>query len=548
MKLNRVLALLLALSMSATLVACGGGNTSKTPEESTPPTASGEETTPASGGEEKPSDSSDEAVVINVGVQTAFAVTGLEFSRVNLSNSSWTMAPMVCDQMFYIDTTGTPKTDIFESYEYSEDHLTLTLKLKDNVYFSNGDQMVGEDILYSISRAQAGSGATWYTCINVDESTVSEDGLTINLVYNYEYGPGVAKLDICVMNKSFYESLGDLSTVDWYDVNNVCGSGPYEIVEYVQDSHAVLKLREDRWNTEREYTVDQFNITGYTDPTTMFIDFETGALDLAINISNSDATRLMNGEVQNGALGLIESNCVVVLQFNENNAYLADPVVREAICWAIPTDELTEMVAGVYGEPAGSTAGRALACYLDGCSYEYDVEYAKQLLADAGYASGEIQLLMVTTNAKEETRFAEAIQAYLNEIGITVEVQSYDVPTALPMLQKGESDLMRYTSSDGIPDLEPYSAFSVYQYNSAFSTAAKSDEAFNELLNEGYQNLDETVRTNAYHQVQQWLYDNYWCVPCYEWKGGYAYNPDKFEDITIMSVKRHDLTQIVAAQ
>lgn len=534
--------LLMAAAMLFALAGCGDGgeSVSDNPENGSTPAPSA-----APSGEDGQTPSG-EPVVINVGAQTNFVITALEATRVESSKSSWTLTPLLFDQMFYIDTDGTMATDIFESYSYSDDHLELTLKLKDNVYFSNGDQMVGEDILYTISRNQHNSGATYYTCINTDKSTVSDDGLTITLVYDYEYGPGLTKLDMAVVNKSFYESLGDLASVDWFDPKNVCGSGPYQIDEYVQDNYAVLSLREDRWNTEREFTVDQFRITGYTDQTTMFVDFENGVLDLAINISSNDAQRLQNGEVPNGALGLIESNCTVILQFNESNAYLADPVVREAICRGIPVDELTEIVAGIYGEPAGSTAGRKMACYVDGYSYDYDPDYAKQLLTSAGYAEGEITLSFITSSSKDETTFAEGIQSYLNKIGINVEVQSFDIPTAMPMWQQGQTDLQRYTSSDGIPELEPYMAFSIFQNGSTFPACAKSDEALNALLLAGYRNLDQEIRTKAYQDVQEYLYEGFWCLPVYEWKGGYAYNPDKFESVELLSVKRHDLTLIKA--
>jgi peptide/nickel transport system substrate-binding protein len=532
---------MLAGLMIGSLASCGSSSDSTsqdatTDQDSTANTQTVEATTQS------------EPVTINVGVRTNFAVTSLEVTRVESSNATWTLVPLLFDYMFYINSDGEMQSDIFESYSYSDDHLELTLKLRDDIYFSNGDQKVGEDILYTISRNQQNSGATYYTCINLDKSTVSDDGLTVTLVYDYEYGPGLTKLDMAVVNKSFYESLGDLSAVDWYDPKNVCGSGPYQIDEYVQDNYAVLSLREDRWNTEREYTVDQFRITSYTDQTTMFVDFENGVVDLAINISSSDAQRLADGLVENGALGLIDSNCTVILQFNENNEYLADPVVREAICLAIPTDELTEVTAGVYGETAGSTAGRNMACYVDGYTYDYDPEYAKQLLEDAGYEDGEITLTFVTTSETEQTTFAEGVQAYLDKIGINVDIQTYDTPTALPMWQQGQTDLQRYTSSDGIPDLEPYMAFSVFQEGSAFPACAKSDAALNEALEAGYQNLDEETRTAAYQEVQKILYEGYWCLPVYEWKGGYAYNPDKFEEINLLSIKRHDLTQIVAAR
>lgn len=544
MKLSkRVLSLVFAILILLSTAACGSETTeqSQTEEQTTAEMAaeSSEQTVAA--------ESSEKTVTeLNIGAYSGYAVSGLDATMVNVSNCAYMIYNMCFDQMFYVDPeTQEMTSDIFEDWEYSDDYLELTLHLKDGIYFSNGTRMTGDDILYTISQWQQTRKKSYYTCINLDESTVSDDGLTIALVYDYEFGPGIKKLQLWVVSKDFYESLGDdLSTVDWYDLNNLCGSGPYALTEYVQDSSAVMTLRDDYWNDSAEYTVETINLFRYTDQTTMFIDFENGIIDLAVNIASNDATRLNNEEAE-GALGLIESNSVTMLCLDENNEYLQDEVVREAICYAIDTETLAKQVMGIYGTAAQSTLSVNMPQFQEGCAYTYDPDYAKQLLEEAGYADGEITLHYVSSNDSEQSTLAEFVQGFLNAIGITVEIETVDEATMKQMVSAGETDLQRQTATEGTPEMEPYEIYSSFTVGGTFPAVVISDENINDLLNEAYQTVDDATRTELYKQVQTAIYEGYWVVPLYEWKAGYAYNTDVISSATLLSSVRPDFRFVV---
>lgn len=542
-KLSKVCALLLALVMLFGLCACGqsGG---KEPAVQADESAS-DIGAPAAEAEPAASEPVEE---INIGTYSNYAVSGLDATFVNTSNCAYMIFNLCFDQMFYVDpVTNEMTSDIFESWEYSDDYLELTLKLKDGIYFSNGTQMTGEDILYTISQWQQTRKKVQYTCINLDKSTVSDDGLTIKLVYDVEFGPGIKKLQLWVVSKDFYESLGDLSAVDWFDMDNLCGSGPYALTSYVQDSSAVMTLREDYWNDASSYSVKTINLSRYTDQTTMFIDFENKIIDLAVNLASNDAARLSDGEVSFGELGLIESNAVTMLCLNESNEYFQDPIVREAICRAIDRDTVTKQVLGIYGTPAQSTLSVNMPAFQDGCAYDYDPEYAKQLLTDAGYAEGEITVHYVCSSDSEQAALAEFTQGYLNNIGINVEIETVDEATMKQMSAAGDTDVQRQTATEGTPELEPYECYSAFPVGGTFPAVVISDENINELLNEAYATVDEQERIELYKQAQTAIYESFWVVPLYEWKAGYAYNTDVIADLKLVSSVRPDFRFIVTA-
>ena len=554
-KLSKTLALLLAVIMVLGLCACGVSEETAAKleaietsladiEETVSGMTSGQTASaPAESADDETAAPAQGSVIdeLTIGAYSNYAVSGLDATFVNTSNCAYMLFNLCFDQMFYVDPeTNEMVSDIFESWEYSEDNLRLTLQLKDGIYFSNGTQMTGDDILYTISQWQQTRKKTYYTCINLDESSVSEDGLTIELVYNFEYGPGIKKLQLWVISKDFYEGLGDLSTVDWFDKANVCGSGPYALTDYVQDTSAVVELRDDYWNDASNYSVKKFVINRYTDQTTMFIDFENQIIDVAVNLASSDATRLNDGEVEFGALGLIESNAVTMICLNESNEYFQDPVVREAICHAIDTETVARQVLGIYGTAAQSTLSVNMPAFQEGCAYTYDPEYAKQLLTDAGYEEGEITVHYVCSSDSEQAALAEFFQGYLNNIGITVEIETVDEATMKQMLAAGESDIQRQTATEGTPELEPYECYSAFPVGGTFPAVVISDENINELLNGAYQTGDEQTRIDLYKQAQTAIYESYWVVPMYEWKAGYAYNTELIDSVPLVSSVRPD--------
>ncbi len=553
MKLRKLLALLLVLVMAfSVLAACSSddaeGGSAPAGDSSGSGSGSGGGSDSSSSGSSSDAASDGGEVVLNVGSTNAMFLNGLEATGKDsiVSTNASGVQGLVYDTLFYPDETGTMVSDIVTEYSYSEDNLEFTFTIRDDVTFASGDTLTAEDILFSLACKQTSARPAYYTPINVEKSYIHDDGLTITFVYDFVFGPGIKYLDFTIANKSFYESLapdGDYSAVNWYDASCVDGTGPYVIKSYTQDNNATLVLRDNYWGDISQYEVDTFNLFRYTDATTMYIDFENKVIDVAIGIASEDAVRLQDNGPEHGALGLIESNAVVMLCMNERkNEYLADPVVREAIAHALDTEVITDVCMGIYGTPAKSTLSQNMPAFVDGYSYDYDPDYSRQIMADAGYAEGEIVLTYITTSAStEQTNLAELVQSYLDDIGITVNIETYDMGTMLPMLMQGLSDFQRQTTSDGTPQLEVYECYSALPEDSVFQAVGIPDAEINEQLRIGYSNVDESIRNAAYGEVQRLLYESFRHIPLYEWKTGFAYNVETIEDITILSANKVNL-------
>ena len=459
-----------------------------------------------------------------------------------VNTSTYLGLNLVYESLFKIDQqTGELVPYLVEDY-YFEDEVTLVMTLKDGVTFSNGEPLTGEDVIYSLRRYvdEGTMLATYFAYFDFDASTVSDDGLTVTLKYTEPYGAAQAFLTKAIECKKNDEGLTPEDT-SWWDAP--VGTGPYEVVENVSGSHTTYALRDDYWGEEPD--ADIIEITYYSDQTTMFIDFENGAIDVALNLATSDYSRLENGEMDNVVYGLCSQNATQMVCFNmESVPAFQDIRVREAFAHAIDYEAVTDAAYEGLGMVATSTLGVNTNFYYNVGTYEYDPELAISLLEEAGYGDG-LELNVVITSSAANTKLLEAMQAYLADVGITLNFQSYDVPTAVGYFREGGTDFQLQTVNGGNEQCEPHLAYSAMYPDSIFPCVRIDDAELQELLNAALYSTDDAVREENYRAVQQWLYDNYMAIPICESATAYVYNTDTVAEFPLVSTATCYLQEVV---
>lgn len=442
---------------------------------------------------------------------------------------------LIYDSLYYIDSNGEWSTRIIESAEWTDD-TTFVVQLKDNIFFSNGDQLVGEDVLYSLElRQQSGKRSATYMNFSVEKSSVSDDGLTLTLVAEAPDPAYYDGLDFGIVDKSYVESIGG-ENIDWFDHTQVVGSGPYSVTEFVPDGYVTYTKRADYWGLAYGYdaAVESYTVTNYTDQSTLAIDLEIGTLDLAIDISINDYDRLSAIDDDNIVTKTIPGNvCFQLVWDSNNNEYLKNAKIREALCHAIDTASLTKAIAGSFGAVADSMFAPGELGYSGGNAYEYDVDYARQLLEEEGIKDGDITLNIVYLAAEPYSSMVEVLQAQLAEVGVGLTMESYDMATFISTSNiPGASDMSIYTMNGGNPSGEPTTHLD-YWYSTGMNPIMRRN--YDDLLSEAATTLDESKRIELYGELQKLWHDNFDGVPLYEYSNGYAYNSDVFEELNLSS-------------
>lgn len=506
MKKNRILTMLLAGTMMLGLLAgCGGNDNSADSGNSNSGTSQSTNT----------GDPAQTLGPIGEGIYERKTAEGTLTVGVTDSADSFDPAvsfnttgiQLVYEQILIRDPyTNEITSNIAESWDYVDD-CTLVIQFKDGVYFSNGEQLTAEDALYSLHRMIT-TNSRWSTFVdafNFDKSTA--DGLTLTLVTDEPFGPGLNYLTTryaSVLCKSYVESCSD---EDFWD--KPVGSGPYVCTENVSGSHATYTLRDDYWG---EYDGPTTITTRfYAEQSSMMLDYENGDLDMAFDLSVSDAERAVGGSVEHSTVVVAPVYDTYTICLPEYVDAFQNEKLRMAIAHAIDSEAITAAAMGVLGVVATSTLPEGVDYHIDVGNYEYDPELALQYLDESGVDPSTLTLRFVVVNSSTNNNIATLVKAYLSVLGIDVELTSADLATAVPLFMAGETELV--INSMGASAQEPDQQYDTVKASSTNATVQITDPEMDGYLMTGRNSVDTAVRKECYENAQKWLYDSYREIP-----------------------------------
>lgn len=539
--MKRMLSMLLALAMLLSLAACGGSSGSA----GTPDSAAETNSAPAETKQDAPADAAAQddapAPAEDSGEPKELRVGTLD-STDNFdpcSNSDCALGlMMVYDTVLKLNyETMEVEPCIATEWNWVDD-TTLELTIRDDVTFSNGDALTPDDVLYSLSRFiyENDQFDPGYDVIDFDASTVDGSKLTLKL----------KEVDADFLLELANDRWASVVNEDYVKANPdsfwdaPCGSGPYTCVENVDGSHSTYQRREDYWGDLP--SASTVTVQNYSEATTMMADFETGALDLALDVGETDYQTAIDGGYGDDVQGkTFKTWDLLALCLPQYMDIFQNAKLREAISLSIDTQAITNAVYGSMGQVADSIL-------ISGCDYyepigvhEYNPEKAKELLKEAGYENG-LDLKVVIPSMPANDKCAEIIQAYFADVGINLSVESYDFATAIPILMSNGTDISIFGTGGGT-----YTAKMITTTIGETSTnggARVEDKEFNDYLNAAATTQDTKVRQENYTKAAQWAFDNYWTLPISYAEAGSIYHGN-ISNVTGLVARSVDLTAVV---
>lgn len=529
-KAKLILCLFLAIVTLFTLVACsktnqpsatsqpgttGQPNATVKPGDTTPPPASGNETTAPT----KPTE-----IVMG---ETGYLGRFLDGTSPAISLHA---ADLVYDTLFRIDPkTKEPYSRILESWEYT-DELTFVMKLKPGVTFTNGNVADADDLLFAIMNHVERQDLLFSTIIEtMDIPNCTSDGeYTVTLKFNQPYGPGIFGSAYYLYDMDYCHEVG-WDSPDWN--NNPNGTGPYIVTDYATDDHITLQLKDNYWNSANEqFDVQKWTIKYFPDIATMYMALEKGEVALCPIYNFADYSRWLDNPGENIGMNPCNMGATMLFMMGPNNdPALADIRVREALAIGVDWAAIGQMIMGDLYVPATSTLVSDSPFYKNVGAYEYNPERAKQILADAGYKEGDIHLYIYDMAVDLRKNLDEAFQAYAKDLGITVEIEFGDIASCMPRWTAPAPDgcdfgWMNIISGNIIR--EPHASYSS-MYTPFFTWGMQQDPVFLEMATKALNTIGD-ARIPLYHDVQQYIYDNYLAIPLYEDFTVVAYRTDIF--------------------
>ena len=531
-KMKKILGLVLALLLLLSIAACN----KDTKKDDTP--AQSESTGNANTSNEDTSTGNQkEYVSISIGVSG-------ELGRF-LKGLAPADNATACDAVFDTVFKPNPKTHLIESFVLEswdwQDDTTLIMKMKDNVYFSNGEQATAEDLVFSyLSHFERGSNFL-NTCGLVQDQCIVLDTLTAQFKFERPY-INFFDFEVYLNDKSWAESVG-WDSEEWY---KPVGSGPYECVEYLPGERITLHARSDYWNKDAgDIYVDEWIIRCYPDPTTMFMELETGKIDIC-SATSADYSRYLKEGGQGFDCKLIESGVVNYFCFGyESIDAFKDKRVREAVACGVNWEELGILSMGDMYVKTNSITPTNGPLYVDVGDYVFDPERAKTLLAEAGYDNGQLSLKTFMMDSPAYRALCEGFQFYLNAIGIEVSIEYGDISSAIAQwVTPGTCNFGFLWVPTGSATFDPYYSISATDGSSSL-WAYVDDAKFQELLAATAYTNDNAVKVAKARELQQYIRDEVLLIPYASAVGVVGYNNTLFTSDQISSyVQTSNIYQI----
>lgn len=387
-----------------------------------------------------------------------------------------------------------------KSWEQLDDtHFRFTLR--DDVKFHNGEKFTAEDVLYTFEKLVE-SPATSSTFDSVDiASSKVEDATHVVIVLSKTYP---AFLRMCSLDIAGIVCKKAMEADPNGYAEKPIGTGAFKFVEYATGDYVKLQANTDWWGGKLNF--DNLVLRYIPEATTRAIEAETGGVDIA-QVTASDVENIQsNNDITLVTQPILNTSYV---SFNCKVAPFDNVKVRQAISLAIDCDAIVKASYFGLAETSHSFLAPDIWGYYKAESDydDYNVEKAKQLLAEAGYANG-FTCTMVS-NGGQAT--AEMIQEYLKQIGITVELNVTDFSNWLDALVNGKQQM--YIGGWTVPSgdaSEAFTAFDSENFGSGGNRSFYSNPEADALINKIDTEMDENARMEACKQLQELLADE--CV------------------------------------
>ena len=400
--------------------------------------------------------------------------------------------------VYYDPLTHDFAPDVAESWELSDDGLTWTFKLYQGIKFHNGDELKASDVKFSLERAIGSS--TQKSRVSFITAVDVIDDYTIAITMNAKFADAfynLAQPNIAIVSEKAVTELGD--------DGEAVGSGPYYVTDYAPGDHIKLERFEDYIGELPPTKHLTFKII--TEDAARVIALQAGDIDICFSPAYVDQQFILDDP----NLTLVTRNGVVTqfLAMNTQIEPFNNQKVRQAIAYAVNKEDCIKVA---FGDTAYVATGVMpddvpLCTKIDGIPY--DVETAKALLAEAGYADG-FEMEMTCFQDVQE-KMAQVIQENLKEIGITVNIVRVELNAQTDAIINGnfESVLRFFSNGSG-----PSSSFDLpFAAGSASNSSKVNDTWLDEQMAIAGAENDTEVRKELYKTLNEYIIDQGYWVP-----------------------------------
>ena len=425
----------------------------------------------------------------------------------------------VYDTLLHAEPDGSVVPWLATEWSYNEDNTVLTMKLRDDVTFTDGTKFDASVAAQNLLRFRDGtSPQKAYLATLADAKAI--DATTLQLELS---APNPSLLSFLSQNPGLQQSPATFGAPD--EKTNPVGTGPYTLDTgaTVVGSSYVFTKNPDYWAPEQQhYAKIVMNV--YSTPTAILNAIKGRQINGAPLTDNSTIAQVEGaGYTANGQ----QLNFFGLLLFDRDGTLepaLGDVRVRQAINYAFDRDAMLQAVGQGYGDVTSSIFSPDSSGFDESSDtyYDYDPEKAKELLAEAGYGDGDITLTMPTSSGFSPATYALTKQ-YLGDVGIKVEEVNV-APTSF----LGDLLAAKYASTVMQLKAAPTSweTLTLDVLPTAGWNPFRTEDATVAELAAIIQSGTEDEAAAAAKELNQYIVEQAWFAPLYRPQQTYATDPD----------------------
>jgi peptide/nickel transport system substrate-binding protein len=320
-------------------------------------------------------------------------------------------------------------------WESTSDGLTWTFTLRDGLKFSDGSAMKASDVKGSLDMARSGEKSAWKDVYKAIKEIAASDDKTVKITLSQPYAP---LLSVLAMFSGGVLPAAMAKATDAKDYDNALawktkGTGAYYSEGWKKGDPIVLKRNPNYWKGTP--SIDEVRIEYVPDDNTRVLKLQGGETDVVDFVPFSQIAALNTQPNVKAQTFSIQQAAFVIL--NNSKPPLNDVKVRQALNYATDKDAIIKNVYFGQAKPMNSPIPQGTFYDKSLPGYPYDLEKAKQLMAQSSGAGGFKMDMQVRSGNTNFANTAVILKEAWAKIGVTVDIQTLDTAVVRTNYREG---------------------------------------------------------------------------------------------------------------
>jgi len=338
---------------------------------------------------------------------------------------------LITDQLFFQNADGKLEPRLAAKYEVSPDGLTWQIHLRPGVKFSDGTPLNAQAVKAHFDRAlDPKQRVPTRFLITSIKSVDTVDDLTLKMVLKSPYAPMAPTLSSTICNPL---SPAAVTKYGAEVRRNPVGAGPYKLAEWAPGERIVLVRNEGYYGPKP--TVEKIVYQIVPEAATREAMLRAGQVDICYKPLPSNVAALQADP--NVAVAMPLDTRAIFMGLNCQKGVTTNKLVRQAFNYAVDKKAICKKILFDTAVPMEGPVSPILFGFHKMAPFDYNPDKAKDLLKEANFDFNQT-INMRTPQGRYlfDKQVSEAVQAYLQAIGVKVELRTYDWPTYVAGLLK----------------------------------------------------------------------------------------------------------------